>query len=220
MLESLIAHSERPRLVSKVDQAVISSVVPNLSRALQKNIIRLFNIQPLMVTLDVKAGLARETIPPELGTDILCNLAWGHHLHPDMPVAIVDFGTALTISCVGADGDVIGAAIAPGLVTAVNALFGQTAQLPQVELKIPKVSMGRTTDESIRSGIMLGYAGLVESMIARTEKQIGGKLHVMATGGLSKTIASLIPCLDEVDPLHTLNGLKLINDLNQRQVSK
>ena len=111
-------------------------------------------------------------------------------------------------------GNVLGCSIAPGLVTAVNALFGNTAQLPQVELKVTDRAMGRDSQQSIRGGIMLGYAGLVESLIAHTEKEIGERLYVIATGGLSQTISELIPRLDAVDSLHTLKGLKLVSDLN------
>ena len=206
--ESGIGHGD-------IDRAIISSVVPNLTRSVEKNLQRLFHINPLIVSHDINTGLKRETIPPELGSDILCNLAYAHHVHPDRSVMVVDFGTALTLSAVDRDGNVLGCSIAPGLVTAVNALFGSTAQLPQVELKLPKTPMGRDSQESIRGGIMLGYAGLVDSIIRRTEEERGEKLHVIATGGLSQTISPLIPRLDEVDSLHTLKGLSLIASLNR-----
>lgn len=199
----------------EVDSAIISSVVPNMTRSVEKNIQRLFRINPLIVTHSVETGLVRSSIPGELGTDILSNLAYAHHVHPDRSVMVVDFGTALTLSAVDRDGNVLGCSIAPGLVTAVNALFGSTAQLPQVELKLPKTPMGRDSQESIRGGIMLGYAGLVDSIIRRTEEERGEKLHVIATGGLSQTISPLIPRLDEVDSLHTLKGLSLIASLNR-----
>ena len=197
-----------------VDRAIISSVVPNLTRSVEKNLQRLFHINPLIVTHDINTGLVRPSIPPELGSDILCNLAYAHHVKEDSAVMVVDFGTALTLSAVNGRGEVLGCSIAPGLVTAVNALFGNTAQLPQVELKIADKVMGRDSQESIRGGIMLGYAGLVDSLIAHTEKEIGEHLYVIATGGLSQTISELIPRLDAVDSLHTLKGLKLVSDLN------
>ena len=198
-----------------VDSAIISSVVPNMTRSVEKNIQRLFHIQPLIVTHDVKTGLVRSSIPGELGTDILSNLAYAHYEKPDEAVMVVDFGTALTLSAVNSRGEVLGCSIAPGLVTAVNALLGSTAQLPQVELKLPDTPMGRDSQQSIRGGIMLGYAGLVDSIIKRTEDEIGEKLWVIATGGLSQTISPLIPRLDLVDGLHTLKGLSLIASLNK-----
>ena len=197
-----------------IDRAIISSVVPNLTRSVEKNLQRLFHINPLIVSHDVRTGLVRDSIPPELGSDILCNLAYAHYKKPDRAVMVLDFGTALTLSAVDADGSVFGCSIAPGLITAVNALFGNTAQLPQVELKIPERAMGRDSQESIRAGIMLGYAGLVDSIIRRTEAEIGKDLYVIATGGLSQTISPLIDHVDEVDGLHTLRGLELISRLN------
>ena len=149
-----------------IDRAIISSVVPNLTRSVEKNLQRLFHINPLIVSHDVRTGLVRDSIPPELGSDILCNLAYAHHVKADSAVMVVDFGTALTLSAVDRRGNVLGCSIAPGLVTAVNALFGNTAQLPQVELKVTDRAMGRDSQQSIRGGIMLGYAGLVESLIA------------------------------------------------------
>jgi len=127
---------------------------------------------------------------------------------------VVDFGTALTFSTVGADGSVLGASIAPGLVTAVNALYGNTAQLPQVELRLPEMVIGRNSQDSIRSGIMFGYAGMVTSLIERSEQELGQELYVIATGGLSTTIAPLIGRINQLSPMHTLEGLRLIADLN------
>ncbi|MDD3902661.1 MAG: type III pantothenate kinase [Sphaerochaeta sp.] len=212
VLDSLMSHAGLFK--QDINRAVISSVVPNLTRSMQKNIIRLFDVQPLMVTHRVETGLKKETIPGELGSDLLCNLAQAHYMHPSSPVIVVDFGTALTFSTVDEHGSVLGVSIAPGLVTAVNALFGNTAQLPQVELKIPSSVLGRNSQESIRSGIMYGYAGMVTSIIERSEQELGKEVFVIATGGLSSTIASLIPRINQVSSMHTLDGLKLIADMN------
>ena len=200
--------------ISRVDRAIVSSVVPNLTTSVQRNLKRLFDVEPLVVSHSLKTGLKRDTIPSELGSDLLCNLAYAHHTHPDDDVMVVDFGTALTFSTVRRDGGVAGVAIAPGLITGVNALFGSTAQLPQTELRIPDTALGRNSEESIRAGMMYGYAGLVSAMIETSEKELGCRLFVMATGGLCRTIEPLIPRLDSVDKWHTLNGLKLISDLN------
>lgn len=212
VLESLLSHAGVRK--QDINRAAISSVVPNLTRSVQKNIIRLFDVQPLMVDRFIKTGLKNETIPVELGADLLCNLAQAHYMHPQSPVCVVDFGTALTFSTVAEDGSVLGASIAPGLVTAVNALFGNTAQLPQVELRIPDSVIGRNSQDAIRSGIMFGYAGMVTSLIERSEQELGRELYVIATGGLSRTIAPLISRINQVAPMHTLDGLKLIADLN------
>ncbi len=197
-----------------VDKIIISSVVPFLTRSIEKIMHRLFDINPIMVNHDVETGLIKESIPLELGSDLLCNLAYAHSHKKEENVMVVDFGTALTFSTVNSKGEILGVAIAPGLVTAVNSLFGATAQLPQVELKLPDTVLGRDSMTSIRAGIMEGYAGLVERMIEKTEKEIGEKLYVMATGGLSATISKIIPRINELDSLITLKGLGLIASLN------
>ncbi len=199
---------------SDVDKIIISSVVPFLTRSIEKIMHRLFGINPIMVSHSVETGLEKNTIPQELGTDLLCNLSYAHSHNASQSVMVVDFGTALTFSTVNSKGEILGVAIAPGLVTAVNSLFGATAQLPQVELKLPETVLGRDSMTSIRAGIMEGYAGLVERMIEKTEKETGETLFVMATGGLSATISKIIPRINELDSMITLKGLGLIASLN------
>ncbi len=201
--------------IKRVDKVIISSVVPFLTRSFEKNMKRLFpQINPITLTSSLNTGLDKASIPPELGTDLLSNLSYAHYIFPDDAVMVIDFGTALTFSSVDEKGRVLGVGIVPGLITSVNALFGATAQLPQVELKLPESILGLNTEDSIRAGIMYGYAGLVKEMIARTEKEIGRKLKVIATGGLSMTISPLISRIDIIDGFHTLNGLALIASLN------
>ncbi len=197
-----------------VERIILSSVVPNLTLSVHKNLRRLFGQEVLVVDHNVECGLVRESIPEELGSDLLCNLAYAHHLRPEDYVMTIDFGTALTFSTVSPQGCVKGVAIAPGLLTGLNALCGATAQLPQVELRTPSSAMGRNSEDSIRAGLMYGYAGLARSLIERTEEELGSRLYVIATGGLSKTICPLIERIDLVDKNHTLNGLRLIAELN------
>lgn len=212
VLESLLSFSGiDPRAISK---AVISSVVPNLTRSIEKNIQRLFSIQPLLVTHDVQTGIARESIPVELGSDLLANATAAHSRFPDKDCMVLDFGTALTFTTVSSSGKILGVAITPGLLTAVNSLAVNTAQLPQVQLKLPETALGRDSDQSIRAGIMYGYAGMAQALIERTEEEVGNRLQVIATGGLSATMVPLIKRIDILEPLHTLNGLKVIAELN------
>jgi pantothenate kinase, type III len=198
----------------EINKAVVSSVVPNLTMSVQKNIYRMFGIHPIVVSNSVEAGLDKKSLPVELGSDLLCNLAYAHHLYPNRSVMTIDFGTALTFSTVDEKGYVKGVAILPGLITAVNSLFASTAQLPQVELKLPETAVGRNSTESIRAGVMYGYSGVVEKLISETEKEIGEELVIIVTGGLSATISPLLKRVDRLDKYHTLNGLKFISDLN------
>ena len=199
---------------SKIDKAIISSVVPNLTMSVEKIFHRLSITNITIVTHDMNTGLIRDSIPGELGTDLLCNLAYAHNQHPDKDVMVIDFGTALTFSTVDKTGYVKGVAILPGIITSVNALFGSTAQLPQVDLKLPHTILGRNSIESIRSGIMYGYKGIVETIIKQTEEELNTELFVILTGGLSVTISPLINSINYLDKNHTLNGLKLLSDLN------
>jgi type III pantothenate kinase len=195
-----------------IDRSIISSVVPNLTRSFQKVIRTVGDVEPIMVTHDAAVTLNRASIPSELGYDLLANAVAAHHLYPDDLCMVLDFGTALTLTTVSSNGDVLGAAIAPGLVTAVNSLFHNTAQIPQVQLKLPEHAIGRDSDASIRSGIMYGYAGLVKELVARSEEELGLSAKVLATGGLSRTIAPLIGRIDRLEPLLTLEGLRIMAD--------
>ncbi|MDD4010536.1 MAG: type III pantothenate kinase [Sphaerochaetaceae bacterium] len=198
-----------------IDKAIVASVVPALTRSVAKAVYKVFALNAMIVSHDLDSGLVKETIPIEMGSDILCNLAQAHDMHPQGPCIVMDFGTALTLSAVDENGRVLGASIAPGLVTAVKALAGNTAQLKQVELKVPSRVLGMDSESSIRSGIMIGYSGLASALIRRASEEIGKKPYVIATGGLATTISSLISEIDLVDRDHTLNGLRLLSQLNQ-----
>ncbi|NCB03156.1 MAG: type III pantothenate kinase [Spirochaetia bacterium] len=210
IIESMLKQTNLdPKLI---DASIICSVVPNLTRSFEKVVKTVSNTKPLMVSHETANGIVRESIPPELGFDLLSNAVAGHHCYPNNTVMVIDFGTALTFTTVNAKGEILGASIAPGLITAVNSLFNNTAQIPQVQLKIPTSAIGRDSDEAIRSGIMFGFSGLVDSMIERTRKELNCEIKVIITGGLSQTIAPLLHHVDDVRPKHTLDGLKIIMD--------
>ncbi|MDR1788505.1 MAG: type III pantothenate kinase [Treponema sp.] len=212
VIKNLFAHAGLAE--GQIAQAVLCSVVPNLTRSFEKNIQNLFHIKPLVVSRLIETGLQKDTTPPEMGSDLLANAAWAHHTHPAETCMVVDFGTALTFTTVDGKGRVLGAAIAPGLVTAVNALVSGTAQLPQVQLSLPTTALGLDSEQSIRAGIMYGYAGLVKELVERTEAETGARLFVIATGGLSASIAPLVGRINRLDPMHTLEGLRLFASLN------
>ena len=196
-----------------VKTIVLSSVVPNLTGVFQDVLQRLFDAPILLVTNTIETGLVASSIPAELGGDLLANAAAAHHL-VKKPVMVIDFGTALTFITVSADGVLLGASIAPGLNSAIKALSTGTAQLPQVDLHEPPSVLGVNTETAIQSGVLYGYAGLVQSIIERTEAEIGEKLFVIATGGLSRIALPVIKRIDHADPWHTLIGLRLFASLN------
>jgi type III pantothenate kinase len=147
--------------------------------------------------------------PREIGADLVAN-AFAAWKRTKGACIVVDFGTALTFTCVGHENAIKGVAIVPGLGTAVNALSRDTAQLPYVELAAPDSVIGTDTVMSIQAGVVYGYVGLVEHIVGRMKVELGGKVSVLATGGLCRIIADLTPVFDAVDPDLTLNGLALI----------
>jgi type III pantothenate kinase len=130
---------------------------------------------------------------------------------------VVDFGTGTTFDAVSADGDYLGGAIAPGIGIAAQALFERTAKLPRVELSRPPSVIGRNTPHAMQSGLMFGYVGLVEGMVARFKDELGPGTCVVATGGLAEVIARETDAIDIVDPWLTLHGLRIVHELNRGQ---
>jgi type III pantothenate kinase len=152
--------------------------------------------------------------PKEVGADRIVNAAAAHHLYGG-PVIVADLGTATTFDTVSKEGDYLGGAIAPGIMTAAEALFTHAAMLSRVELARPKRAIGTNTIAAMQSGIIFGYVGLVEGMVARIQKELGEKAKVVATGGYASLIAEETSVFDEVNPDLTLIGLRLIYQMNK-----
>jgi len=195
-------------------KAVISSVVPVLTGKIKEMVASIIGKPPLIVGPGIRTGLKiRIGNPSELGTDIVCNCVAAYEKVQDSCL-VVDFGTALTFSAVAAGGEIRGVAIAPGLQSAAGALSLNTAQLPQVWLEAPEKAIGTNTTASIQSGVIFGYTGLVESLIDRMSKELGGVKAVVATGGLSGVIAPLTDRFTYREPWLILEGLRLIGEKN------
>ena len=171
--------------------------------------------EPLIVGSGVKTGVAiRIDNPREVGADRVVNTAAAFRLYGG-PACIVDFGTATTFDALSANGEYLGGAIAPGVRLAADALFRGTAKLPRVDLQRPAHAIGTNTVDSMRSGILFGYVGLVEGMVARFRLELGPTMRVIGTGGLASVIAQETRVLEIVDPWLTLKGLRLIYELNR-----
>jgi type III pantothenate kinase len=191
-----------------VSNIILSSVVPSLVRPFTEMLPGLFNGTKItIVGPDIYPKLPIKILNPyEIGADLVANAVAAYHKYGKL-TTVIDFGTALTFTTIGKNGEIKGVAIAPGLQTAVAALAGGTAQLPHVHLTPPPSVLGENTVHAIQSGIVYGFTGLVDSMIERTQDELGEKLTVVATGGLSSVIAPLTKNIKNVELLLTLDGL-------------
>jgi len=200
---------------SDIKDIALCSVVPPLIATFEDLFQRYFHTSPLVVGAGVKTGVRiRLDNPREAGADRIVNAAAAHHLYGG-PVIIADFGTATTFDTVSKEGDYLGGAIAPGIVTAAEGLFTQAAMLPRVELTRPKHAIGTNTTSAMQSGIIFGYVGLVEGIVARIQQELGEKARVVATGGYAELIAKETKVIDIVNPDLTLMGLRLIYLMNK-----
>ena len=199
--------------ISDIDKAIISCVVPDQRIVLKEMVKQMFGIDPEMVGVEMYDKLKMEIPSPyEIGTDLVCNAAYAYYTYKRTCV-VVDFGTALTFTVITGEGKIVGVSIAPGLKTAVKALFSNTAQLPEVPLIMPDSAIGKNTVHAIQAGILWGYVGMVREMIYQIKKEIGQDCMVLATGGLSSILTPLQDDFDEVNKTLTLNGLKIISEL-------
>ena len=201
--------------ISAITKGALCSVVPPLTAIFEELVQRYSHISPLVVGAGVKTGVSiRMENPREVGADRIVNAAAAHHLY-GCPVIIIDMGTAITFDTVSREGDYIGGAIAPGIRTAVETLHLRAAMLPRVELIRPKQAIGTSTITAMQSGIIFGYVGLIEGIIARIQQELGEKAKVVATGGYAELIAEETSVIDIINPDLTLIGLRLIYLMNR-----
>lgn len=205
---------------TKIKTAIISSVVPNLTEHLESMLKGYFGISPLIVGSGIKTGLSmRYENPKELGADRVVNAVAGVHYY-GAPLIIIDFGTATTFCVIDKEKNYLGGVITAGIGISMEALFEKTAKLPKVSLSAPKRAIGKTTVEAMQSGLVYGYAGLVDQMIIRLSNELGyqpTEITVVATGGRSENICKHCAYVDVLDPLLTLKGLALIAEKNKEQ---
>jgi type III pantothenate kinase len=199
---------------AEIDSICLSSVVPPLTGIFDEMCQEYFHQSPLIVSAGVKTGMRiRYDSPREVGADRIVNGVAAFKKYGG-PACVIDFGTATTFDALSENGDYLGGAIAPGPRTALEALFIHTAKLPRVDLVRPARAIGANTVESMQSGVMLGYVGLIEGMVARFRAELGPKMRVIVTGGLARMFAAETDVFDVVDPWLTLEGLRMIWELN------
>jgi type III pantothenate kinase len=198
---------------NQIKKVVLSSVVPKLTPIISNFLHTLFGDNLLVVNPMIYSQLNIKIVrnENEIGTDLVANAVAGFHFAKAACI-IVDFGTALTFTSIANDGEIQGVAIAPGIKTAMKALAGNAAQLPEIPLKLPDSVIGKDTIHAIQVGILWGYVGLVKGILEQTKLELGGQVKVIATGGLVHILTPLEKEFDFIDKSLTLNGLRLIGD--------
>ena len=197
---------------------IIGSVVPQVMYSVTSAIIKYFGVEPLVVGTDVDTGLKfapRCYETGRLGADRAINCISATQKY-GAPFVILDFGTATTIDAVGPDGVYMGGTIGPGLQVSLDALVSRTAMLPRVELQMPQTVLGRNTEEQIQAGVVAGYVGNMGYLIRQVMEEMDCEgIKVIATGGLSRMIAQQTDRINIVDPMLTMDGLRMIFDANR-----
>jgi type III pantothenate kinase len=200
---------------SDITGCAISSVVPALREEFGLLTRRYLKLEPVIVGPEIETGIPIHTdYPSELGPDLIANAVAAQSLY-GAPVIAIAFGTATTFVAVSAQKVLEGVAIAPGIITGAESLFRGTATLPQVALARPAHAIGKNTIRSMQSGLVFGFAGLVEGVVRRMRAELGENTHVVATGGLANIIAPETNAIQTVEPDLTLIGIKMIYELNR-----
>ncbi len=209
--------------VQSVTGGIVSSVVPSLDYTIDKMCDIYLHIKPLHIAPGLKSGLnIRCDDAREVGADRIVNcvsaiVGYGE----GKPMIVVDFGTATTFNIISENNEFIGGVIAPGIKGSLDSLVNGTAKLPRVEIEAPKSIIAKNTVTNMQAGIVFGFAGLVEYIVKRIKKEMKAPdAKTIATGGFSNVISKEIECIDVVDKLLTLKGLKYLYDLNADNVEK
>ena len=199
---------------------IVSSVVPTLDYTIDKMCEIYFGIQPMHVAPGLKSGLnIRCDNAREVGADRIVNCVSAIVEYGEKkPMIVIDFGTATTFNIINENDEFIGGVISPGIKGSLDSLVNGTAKLPRVEIEAPKSIIAKNTVTNMQAGIVFGFAGLVEYIVKRIKKELKcNDVKTIATGGFSTVIAKEIECIDVVDKLLTLKGLKYLYDLNQEE---
>lgn len=194
---------------------VLASVVPNLTGRVIQACQEYLKQDPLVVDTGVKTGIRiRYEDPRAVGADRVADAVAVVHLYGG-PACVIDFGTATTFNAITKEGDYLGGAITAGVNLAAEALYTRAAKLPRMELQRPPSVIGRNTVHAMQSGLLFGYVSMVEGMVARFRSELGSDMKVIATGGLAEVVAKETDVIDVISPWLTLEGLRIIWELNR-----
>ncbi|HRW09528.1 MAG TPA: type III pantothenate kinase [Caldilineaceae bacterium] len=197
-----------------VDGIALASVVPPLTGKWVEVCRNYLEIDPLVVTAQTTTGIRiLYDDPMAVGADRLVDAVAAYQLYGG-PACIVDFGTATTFDAITAQGEYLGGAITPGIGISMDALFRYAAKLPKVDIARPPAAIGRNTVHAMQSGLLFGYVGLVEGMVARFRAELGESMQVIGTGGLASIIAQETEVIEHIAPWLTLDGLRMVYAMN------
>jgi type III pantothenate kinase len=201
--------------VADLTGIVLASVVPQLTGRVIQACQEYLQQEPLVVDTGVKTGIRiRYEDPRAVGADRVADAVAVINLYGG-PACVIDFGTATTFNAVTKEGDYLGGAIAAGVNLAAEALYTRAAKLPRMDLQRPPSVIGRNTVHAMQSGLLFGYVSMVEGMVTRFRSELGSDMKVVATGGLAEVIAKETNVIDIISPWLTLEGLRIIWELNQ-----
>ena len=204
----------------RTEALMISTVVPSLLFTLQHMAVKYFGKRALVVEAGIKTGLAiKYDDPRQVGSDQIVNAVAAYHKYGG-PLIIIDFGTATSFCAVTEKGQFLGGTIAPGMKIASEALFERTSKLPRVEIEAPGRTIGKNTAESMQSGLVYSQVGACEYIVRRMKEELqeasgSQEVKVVATGGMARLIAQETDCIDHVDKMLTLEGLRIIYEKNR-----
>lgn len=203
------------KTLKDIEGISLASVVPPLTGRVIQACHEYLKQEPLVVDAGVKTGIrVRYEDPKAVGADRICDAVAVMKLYGG-PACVVDFGTATTFNAVTKDGEYLGGAITAGINLAAEALYTRAAKLPRIDLQVPPSVIGRNTVHAMQSGLLFGYVSMVEGMVARFRAELGSDMKVVATGGLAEVVAKETKVIEIIAPWLTLEGLRLIWELNR-----
>ena len=218
LVHALFDHDKIDR--SKIQGIVLGSVVPPLTTTMRAMVEKYFGTTALTIEPGLDTGMPiLYDNPAEVGADRIVNGIAAFEQYgrqAGRPLIVVDFGTATTFDAVTVKGEYLGGAICPGVQISADALFQRAARLPRIDVRKPANVIGRTTVGAMESGLFFGYVGMVEGLVRRMDKELGGNALCVATGGLAEVIAPETSLIHHVDPDLTLKGLKIVWERNQK----
>ncbi len=208
--------------INDISDVIISSVAPNVMYSLLHSIRKFFNLEPILVEPGIKTGLnIKIDNPKELGADIIVN-AVGAKEKYKTPLIVVDFGTATTLCAINTKNDILGVTICPGVRVSADALTAKAAKLPNIQIIKPKNVLGKNTVDSMQAGLVYGFVGKIDYLVNKIKDEMvklgekREKISVIATGGLSRLIATESNEINEIDSMLTLDGLRMIHEKNKK----